>query len=117
MKIFTQGIWTRRKIVIIFLLGILVPSLCVGYLSWNAFSQRREALRKVIESQLWISGETALKSVERALQEYEDSILSPDNFASLSTLNERRQGLEKPSLLSREKIFLLDSDFRIVSGV
>jgi signal transduction histidine kinase len=114
MKIFTQGIWTRRKIVIIFLLGILVPSLCVGYLSWNAFSQRREALRKVIESQLWISGETALKSVERALQEYEDSILSPDNFAPLSTLNERRQGLEKPSLLSREKIFLLDSDFRIV---
>jgi signal transduction histidine kinase len=114
MKIFTQGIWARRKIIVIFLLGILTPSLFVGYLSWNAFSKRREALRKVIESQLWISGETALKSIERALQEYEDSILNPENFAPLSTLHESRQELEKPSLSLREKIFLLDADFRLV---
>jgi len=114
MKIFTQGIWARRKFIIIFLLGILVPSLFIGYLSWNAFSKRREALRKVIESQLWISGETALKSVERALLEYEDSILNPENFAPLSTLRERRQELEISSLLSRERVFLLDADFRIV---
>jgi signal transduction histidine kinase len=114
MKIFTQRIWTRRKIVIIFLLGILVPSLCFGYLSWNAFSQRREALRKVIESQLWISGETALKSIEGTLQDYEDSVLSPENFTPLSNFLEDRQGLEKSSSVSKEKIFLLDSDFRIV---
>ncbi|MCK4759659.1 MAG: hypothetical protein KAT69_06390 [Candidatus Aminicenantes bacterium] len=114
MKIFTQGIWARRKFIIIFLLGILVPSLFIGYLSWNAFSQRREALRKVIESQLWISGETALKSIERALLEYEDSILNPENFAPLSTLHERRKELGRSSLLSRERVFLLDADFRIV---
>jgi len=114
MKIFTQGIWARRKIIIIFLLGILVPSLFIGYLSWNAFSKRREALRKVIESQLWISGETALKSIEGALQEYEESVLSPENFTPLFTLLESRQELEKLSVLSREKIFLLDADFRIV---
>lgn len=114
MKIFTQGIWARRKIIVIFLLGILVPSLFIGYLSWNAFSKRREALRKVIESQLWISGETALKSIEGALQEYEDSVLSPENFTPLFTLLESRQELEKPSVLSKEKIFLLDADFRIV---
>jgi len=114
MKIFTQGIWARRKIIIIFLMGILIPSLCIGYLSWNAFSQRREALRKVIESQLWISGETALKSIERALEDYEDSVLRPENFTPLFTFLEDRQGLEKPSLASREKIFLLDTDFRIV---
>lgn len=114
MKIFTRGIWTRRKIIIIFLLGILVPSLCIGYLSWNAFSQRREALRKVIESQLWISGETALKSIEGALQEYEDNVLSTENFTPLFNFLEDRQELEKPSLLSKEKIFLLDTDFRIV---
>jgi signal transduction histidine kinase len=114
MKIFTQGIWARRKIIIIFLLGILVPSLCIGYLSWNAFSQRREALRKVIESQLWISGETALKSIEGALQEYENSVLSPENFTPLLTSLEDGQEPEKPSSLSREKIFLLDDDFQVV---
>lgn len=114
MKIFTQGIWARRKFIVLFLMGILAPSLFVGYLSWNAFSKRREALRKVIESQLWISGETALKSFERALQEYEDSILNPENFAPLSTLDERRQESEKPSFLLREKTFLLDADFQLV---
>jgi len=114
MKIFTQEIWARRKIIIIFLLGILVPSLFIGYLSWDAFSKRREALKKVIESQLWISGETALKSIERALLEYEESILNPENFAPLSTLHERRQELEQSYSLSRERIFLLDADFRIV---
>jgi len=114
MKISTQGIWARRKIILIFILGILVPSLCVGYLSWNAFSKRREALMKVIESQLWISGETALKSIERALQEYEDSILSPENLKPLFTSLEDGQELETPSLHSRERIFLFDADFRIV---
>jgi len=114
MKILAQGIWARRKIILIFLMGILVPSLLVGYLGLKAFSKRREALRKVIESQLWISGETALKSIERELQEYEDSILSPENLTPLFAFLEDGQELETPSMSSREKIFLLDADFRIV---
>ena len=114
MKILARGIRARRKIILIFLLGILIPSLFVGYLGLKVFSQRREALRKVIESQLWISGETALKSIERELQEYEDSILSPENFMPLFTFLEDGQELETPYVSSREKIFLLDADFQVV---
>ena len=114
MKIFTQGIRPRRKIIIIFLLSLFIPSLCVGYLSWNAFSKRREALRKVIESQLWISGETALKSIEGALQEYEETILNPGNFTPLFNSLENPQAADKPPSFSNEQIFLLDADFRIL---
>jgi signal transduction histidine kinase len=114
MKVFSQGIWPRRKIIIIFLFGLIIPSLCVGYLSWNAFSQRREALKKVIESQLWISGETALKSIEEALLEYEKRLLDPENFTPLLDSSENHQEFKNPSSFSKEIFFLLAEDFRIV---
>jgi signal transduction histidine kinase len=114
MKFFFSKTWIRRKVIVTFLLAILVPLLLVGYLSLNAFSKRREAFKQFIESQAWISGETAVKYIEKALQEYEDSVLSPENFFPLSTLNKRHSELDKSSLLSKEKIFVLDADFRIV---
>jgi signal transduction histidine kinase len=114
MKIFSQGIRPRRKIIIIFLLGIFIPSLCVGYLSWNAFSKRREAFKKVIESQLWISGETALESIESALLKYEETVLNPENFVPLFSSLENQEETDQPLSFSKERIFLLDSDFRVV---
>jgi signal transduction histidine kinase len=114
MNIFAQEIWARRKIIIIFLFGILVPTIIVGFLSWNAFSKRREALKKIFESQLWMSGETAITSIESALLQYEDSILSPENFAPLSTLRGNGQEFKQSTLLSGAKIFVLDVDFRVV---
>jgi hypothetical protein len=55
MKIFTKGILARRKIAFIFLLAILLPSLIIGYLSFSTFAQRRESVRRLLESNLWIS--------------------------------------------------------------
>ncbi len=99
----------------IFLIGILAPSLIVGFLSWSAFSKRREAFRQVIESQLWISGETAAESIESALQEYEGKILSPENFTELSPLSQDSRESGPPSVQGRERAFLLDAEFRIIS--
>ncbi len=113
MKVFTREVWSRRKIAIIFLLGIITPSLCVGLLSWNSFSERREAFRRVVESQLWISGETAINSIESALEQYELSVLSPENFVPTANLPEHQPDIEQSLLLSREKIFLLDAEFLI----
>ncbi len=114
MKNFTREIWARRKFSSIFLVGILIPSLIVGYLSWNAFSTRREAFRQVIESQLWISGETAVKSIENALQKYEDSILDPVNFRAFTVQGERSQTTELSPPQANENIFLLDADFQVL---
>jgi signal transduction histidine kinase len=114
MKIFGRGLWAQRKILAIFMMGILVPSLLVCYLSWESFSTRREAYRNVIESQLWMAGEAAIESIERSLEEYETQILSSENFSPLSTLRGRFREFEESLARSEEKIFVLDADFQIV---
>jgi len=114
MKNIAREIWARRKFSSLFLVGILIPSLIVSYLSWSAFSTRREAFRKAIESQLWISGETAIDSIESALQNYEDRVLAPGNFAPFTSQGEQLEKLGIPTVLAGEKVFLLDADFRIL---
>jgi signal transduction histidine kinase len=114
MESFIREIWARRKFSSLFLVGILIPSLIVSYLSWSAFSTRRQAFRRAIESQLWISGETALKSIESALQDYEDRVLAPASFRALTPQGEQLENLGIPSALAGEKVFLLDADFRVL---
>jgi len=114
MNIFIRDITARRKIIIYFLVGILVPSLIVGYLSWEALSKRREAFRSVIESQLWISGETAIKSIESALQNYEDAVLSRENFPNIPFSDTAFHKIGTLNKVSEKNIFLLDADFQLV---
>jgi hypothetical protein len=83
MKIFTQGILARRKFVLIFLFAILFPSLIVGYLNVSTFIKRREVVKRLLESNLWISSESALKSIESTLLEHEKQALKPKNFVQL----------------------------------
>jgi hypothetical protein len=82
MKIFTQGIFARRKIVFLFLLAILLPSLVVGYLSFKTFSEKQKAVQNFMESNLWISGESALKTIENELLDLEESIIKKENFGN-----------------------------------
>lgn len=117
MKIFTQGILARRKIVFIFLLAILLPSLVVGYLSFSTFAERRESVRRLLESNLWISGESALKSIESELLEHEKKALKPENFTRLTELKDTEQILSDYSKLSKEiagQLFLLNAEYQII---
>jgi signal transduction histidine kinase len=117
MKIFTQGILARKKIVFIFLLAILLPSLVVGYLSFSTFAERRESVRRLLESNLWISGESALKSIESALLKHEKKALKPENFTRLTGLKETEQTLSDYSKLSKEmagQLFLLNAEYQII---
>jgi uncharacterized membrane protein YvbJ len=54
-------IFRHRKIILIFLLAIFLPLIIVGYLSLRTFSKRREVVKNLLESNLWISGESAGK--------------------------------------------------------
>ena len=117
MKLFTQGILARRKIVFIFLIAILLPSLVVGYLSFTTFSKRREAVKNILESNLWISGEAALKSIEDALFDDERKTLDPENFTVLHKTDEKGINIQNKSSQSQGmagKLFLLDADYHIV---
>jgi len=117
MKIFIQGILARRKTVLIFLLAILLPSLIVGYLSLSTFAKRREAVQKILESNLWISGEAALKSLEAKLLEHEEQALKAENFISLIQQESASQGPSNFPLDSKQvtgQAFLLDADYQII---
>ena len=107
MKIFTHRIFTHRKIIFIFLLAIFLPLLIVGYLSLSTFSKRREAVKKLLESNLWISGEAALKSIEGALLEHEKKALNSENFVRLIQSKKADQAFFG-------QLFLLDADYKII---
>lgn len=121
MKLFAEGMLARKKIVLIFFLAILLPALVVGTMSLGAFAKRREAVRRVLESNLWTSGESALRSVEASLLDREKEALRAENFALLN-------GPDGPSLPSDRPVaggaaysahfpgppFLLDGEYRIV---
>jgi len=115
MEIFTHRISKHGKIIFLFLFAIFLPSLIVGYLSLTTFSNRREAVKKILESNLWISGETALKSLEGALFDYEKEALKPENFIRLI---QSKKADEVPSIspvFSKDidgRLFLLDADLK-----
>ncbi len=75
-----------------------LPLLIAGYLSLSTFPKRREAVKKLLEANLWISGEAALRSIEGALSEYEQKALRSENFIRLiqskkaEAMEPKRQG-------------------------
>ena len=117
MRIFTHKILAHRKIIIIFLLAIFLPSLIAAYLSLSTFPKRREAVRNLLESNLWVSGEAALGSVEGALLDYEQEVLKPENFAPLirpGNTDQAQYGSSLPGSDTAGQSFLLDEDFKII---
>lgn len=117
MEIFTDRLYTHRKIILIFLFAIFLPSLIVGYLSLNTFSQRREAVKKLLESNLWITGEAALTSIEGALVEYEKKFLQSENFIRLIQSKNPNQTFFSSPLVSKDiagQLFLLDTGYKII---
>lgn len=117
MKVFSHIGLAPRKIIFIFLLAIFLPSLIVGYLSLRTFSQRREAVKKILESNLWISGEAALKSIEGSLLDHETKALSRENFLHLKQSQKAHQTFLSSSLLSKDiagELFLLDADYQLI---
>ena len=117
MKISTHRLLTHKKIIIIFLLAIFLPLLIAGYLSLSTFPKRREAVKKLLEANLWISGEAALRSIEGALSEYEQKVLRSENFIRLIQSKKADQVDFSSSIFSEVtmgKSFLLNNEFKIV---
>ncbi len=117
MRIFARAILAKRKIALIFLLAILLPSIVVGYLSFSTFARRRESVRRILKSNLWVSGEAALVSFESALFDLEKEALAPQRFSGLP----RPEKTDQPVFIdflevnnSAGRRFLLDEDFQIV---
>jgi signal transduction histidine kinase len=121
MKLLAHGLLARRKIVLIFIVAILLPALVVGYMSLSAFSKRREAVRRLLESNLLVSGESTLLAVEAALLEREKEALLAGNFTRLTgPENKSLRGEHTPAGEAADYAqfpgtpFLLDGEYQIV---
>jgi signal transduction histidine kinase len=121
MKLLAQRLLARRRIVLIFLLAILLPALVVGYLSLRAFTGRREAIRRLLESHLYVSGESAVRAVEAALLEHERNALLAENFTRLHGAGSPARpvgapdtGAERAVTTLPGKLFLLDDEYLVV---
>ena len=117
MKIFSHSIFSHRRIIIIFLLAIFIPSLVAAFLSLSTFPKRREAVRKLLESNLYISGEAALNSVERALLEVEQKALRSENYICLNHSGKSDERNVISYRFTEDSVgqqFLLDAVFKIV---
>jgi len=117
MKKSIQELLSKRKIILIFLIAILLPSLVVGYLSLSTIAKRRETLKKFIESNLWISGESALKSLEEKLLDYENQILKSENFNSIFQIKQNNQAFSnyiQSTTIDGGRLFLLDDKFQTI---
>jgi two-component system phosphate regulon sensor histidine kinase PhoR len=113
-----RQIGSRRKIIVVFLMAILLPSLIVGYLSLNTVLKRRDAVRRLLESNLWVSGEAALQNCERTLLEYEAGTLTKENFSPLyPSQPDSPIVIDSTHTTGEHTLFLLDSEFRIVYPV
>jgi signal transduction histidine kinase len=117
MKVFTQGILARRKLILIFLLAFVLPALVVGFLGFKTFSEKQKAVQNFLESNLWISGETALKAIEDELLQFEESALKKENFLRLIQTETLRDNISEFFSVSENiggKPFLLNEDFKLV---
>jgi len=117
MKIFILKILSHRKTIIIFFFAIFIPSLIVCYVSLNTFSKRREAVKRVLESNFWISADASLKSIEGTLIEEETKALNSERFIRIMQSKKWDSIFIASSLLSKEfpvKLFLLDANYKII---
>jgi signal transduction histidine kinase len=115
MKNIGKYFLTHKKIIIIFIAAIFIPSVILIYLSYNTFIQRRETVKNILESNLWISGNTALDAMENEITQAEKKVLNRDNFIPLIK-KDQISFKDSFELLNQNSgmLFLLDSDFNLI---
>ena len=106
-----------KKLSLLFLVAILLPILVLSYLGYNTFAKRREAVKNLLASSLWVSAEAALRSIEESLLEDESNALRPENFSRLVDAEDNAVALERCSFQGTRvhgKLFLVDRSFQIL---
>ena len=107
MKLFST-VFNRKRGVILFIAAFMLPLLFVVVVSIDTFSKRQKTTRNLLESNLWLSGRSALNQLEVQFIEEESFRLNDKYFSNL--LNENN--LKQTDSIS--DIFIIDQDFQIV---
>jgi signal transduction histidine kinase len=86
-------------------------------LSFKTFSEKQKAVQNFLESNLWISGESALQTIEDELLHFEELALKKENFVRLLQSETPKESLSEFIAASEGmggKLFLLNENFKII---
>lgn len=107
MKLFST-ILRRKRGVILFVAAFMLPLLFVVVVSIDTFSKRQKTTRNLLESNLWLSGRSALNQLEVQFIEQESKELNDKYFSELLKANCLKQ---KDTIAN---IFIIDQNFLVL---
>jgi signal transduction histidine kinase len=80
----TKKVFFKRKTLIVYYSVLVLPLTVVAYLGFDTLSERHKSTKNILESNLWITGESALNQLERELNNLETNILTDETFRQIS---------------------------------
>src|SRR5680860_1194121 len=107
MKLFST-ILRRKRGVILFVAAFMLPLLFVVVVSIDTFSKRQKTTRNLLESNLWLSGRSALDQLEAQFIEQHSKILDDKHFSNLLSEN----SLKETDTIN--DLFIIDKDFHVL---
>lgn len=107
MKLF-PSVLRRKRGVVFFVAAFMLPLVFVVVLSIDTFSKRQTTTRNLLESNLWLSGRSALNQIEDQFNNIENRWLNTDSFRS-TILNDSSDRKD-----TTPDLFIIDQDFQVV---
>lgn len=107
MELFSS-VLRRKRGVILFIAAFMLPLFFVVVVSIDTFNKRKKTTHDLLESNLWLSGRSALDQFESQFNEIEKRYLNVEFFSNIFTGNNLQL------IDSNPDIFLIDKDFKVV---
>jgi signal transduction histidine kinase len=107
MKLF-PSVLRRKRGVVFFVAAFMLPLFFVVAVSIDTFSKRQTTTRNLLESNLWLSGRSALDQLEAQFIEVEEKWLNTEYFSSIL----RGDSLELIDI--NPGMFLIDQEFQLI---
>ncbi|NQU86322.1 MAG: HAMP domain-containing histidine kinase [Mariniphaga sp.] len=107
MKLFST-VLRRKRGVILFVAAFMLPLFFVVVVSIDTFSKRQKTTRSLLESNLWLSGRSALDQLEIQFIEQESKWLDDKYFNDIL----KNDNLKRPDAIPG--IFIIDQDFQVL---
>jgi len=103
-----SSVLSRKRGVIFFVVAFMLPLFFVVGVSIDTFSKRQKTTRNLLESNLWLSGRSALDQLETQFIEIENKWLKEEYFSNILLIDSLKQIGTSPDM------FLIDQQFQIV---
>ena len=98
----------RKRGVVLFVVAFMLPLFFVVAVSIDTFTKRKKTTHDLLESNLWLSGRSALDQFESQFIDIEEKGLNADYF------NNIMKGDSLKEIHTNPDIFLIDQDFNIM---